>query len=140
MTKLKMGRHNAITAERFHQIKGALAEGMSADAVMTKYGVKHTTLRYIEISKNFYEYRLRTETLPAARKMPTVIAPSSGLAFEDFSYRKKRPSKRQLGQRARREEETTTRMLGPVVIIPMAAMAAIGMIGVGIMVIIWSGK
>lgn len=137
MTKLKMGRHNAITAERFHQIKGALAEGMSADAVMTKYEVKHTTLRYIEISKNFYEYRLRTETLPAARKMPTVIAPSSGLAFEDFSYRKKRPSKRQLEQQARREEEASTRMFGLVAIV---AMAVIGMIAVGIIVMIWSGK
>lgn len=137
MVKLKMGRHNAITAERFHQIKGALAEGMSADAVMAKYEVKSTTLRYIETSKDFYEYRLRTETLPAARKMPTVIAPSSGLAFEDFSYRKKRLSKRQLEQRDRREEEATTRMMSLVVIV---AMTAIGMLAMGIIVIIWSGK
>lgn len=86
--------HNPITAERFHTIKAALAEGMGEDEVMTKYEIKRTTLKYIKTSINFYEYRLRTETLPAARKMPTVIAPSSGLAFEDFSYKKKKAPKK----------------------------------------------
>lgn len=90
---IKMGRHNRITAERFHIIKAALAEGMSENAVMTKYEIKTTTLRYIQKSVNYYEYRLYTEMLPAARKMPKVVAPSSGLEFEDISYKKRKTNK-----------------------------------------------
>lgn len=90
---IKMGRYNRITAERFHVIKAALAEGMSDSAVMAKYEIKKTTLRYIQKSASFYEYRLFTEMLPAARKMPKVIAPSSGLEFEDISYKKKKVAK-----------------------------------------------
>lgn len=84
MTKLKMGMHNPITAERFKIIKAALAGGMDDDAVMRRYEIKKTTLRYIKKSVTFYEYRLYTETLPAARKMPTVYGAKSGLAFEDY--------------------------------------------------------
>lgn len=95
MTKLKMGIHNQIDAERFHLIRGAMADGMPDEQLMKKYEIKQTTLRYIRKSKTYYEYRLYTEALPAARKMGKVIAPSSGLAFEDYSPRKKRTLERE---------------------------------------------
>lgn len=88
MTKLKMGMHNRITLERFELIRSAITEGMSDQEIMRRYGIKHTTLQYIAKSETFYEYRLYTETLPAARKMPTVIMPSSGLALEDYEPKK----------------------------------------------------
>lgn len=93
VTKLKMGMYNRISPERFHLIKAAISEGMDDELVMRKYEIKRTTLRYIKRSINFYEYRMLTEVLPAARKMPKVIAPNSGLEFEDFSYRKKQNKK-----------------------------------------------
>lgn len=88
MAKLRMGRHNAISAERFHIIRGAIAEGMSDEQVMKKYDIKHTTLAYIQKSKTYYEYQLYTEKLPAAKKIGKVIAPSSGLTFEDYDMKK----------------------------------------------------
>lgn len=83
MVSIRMGAANRVTAERFHVIKGALAENLSDQTIMRKYGVKKTTLNYIKISKNFYEYRLRTEPLPGARKMPKIYN-SYGLAYEDY--------------------------------------------------------
>lgn len=90
MTKLKMGMHNRITPERFELIRSAIAGGMSDQEIMRRYEIKRTTLQYIAKSKTFYEYRLYTETLPAARKMPKVIMPSSGLALEDYESKKYR--------------------------------------------------
>lgn len=84
MTKIRMGRHNAVSAERFHLIRGAIGSGMSDQEVMRKYDIKRTTLNYIQKSKTYYEYQLYTEKLPAARKIGKVIAPKSGLAFEDI--------------------------------------------------------
>lgn len=41
----------------------------------------------------FGSKKVGKDGLPAARKMPKVIAPNSGLEFEDFSYRKKQNKK-----------------------------------------------
>lgn len=82
--KLRMGMHNAITAERFKIIKAAIAGGMTDAQVMSRYEIKRTTLKYIKKSVTYYEYRLYTEVLPAARKVPQVIEPNSGVAFEDY--------------------------------------------------------
>lgn len=87
---MKMGINNKITAERFHQIKGGLASGLSDDEVMRRFQIRKTTLRYIQLSKTFYEYRLRTEKCTRRRKMPVVYGPTSGIAFEDYwSLRRK---------------------------------------------------
>lgn len=134
MTKLKMGMHNPITAERFHIIKAALTEGISEDGVMAKYGIKRTTLKYIKTSINFYEYRLRTETLPAARKMPTVIAPSSGLAFEDFSYKKKKTPKKCCSMS---NDKMKDQAISAVVVITAFACVAIVALAA---LIVWSSK
>lgn len=82
--KLRMGMHNPITAERFKIIKAAIIGGMNDEAVMRRYGIKRTTLKYIQKSTTFYEYRLYTEVIPAARKMPKVVEPNSGVAYEDY--------------------------------------------------------
>lgn len=137
MTKLKMGMHNTITAERFHIIKAALAEGMGEEAVMAKYGIKKTTLKYIEKSNNFYEYHLRTETLPAARKMPKVIAPSSGLEFEDFSYKRPKQSKITAERRASREDESGARVVG---IVAILGIAIIGLVALYVLATLWNTK
>lgn len=139
MTKLKMGMHNAITKERFSLIKAALAEGMSEDAVMTKYEIKRTALKHIQKSTNFYEYRLYTEILPAARKLPTVIAPSSGLAFEDFSYRKRKTprTKEETERRSWQEDMYYNRMVGTIAI---SIIAIIGIVAIGALVTFWSNK
>ena len=134
MTKLKMGIHNRITSERFHTIKGALAGGMSDGEVMARYEIKKTTLRYIKSSTTFYEYRLRTETLPAARKISPVVMPSSGLALEDYGWRK---SKRRQEVQMRRDDDAATRMVG---IVSLTALIFITLI-VGVMIFkFWSGE
>lgn len=102
MTKLKMGMHNRITAERFHIIRGAVLGGMNDEEVMRRYEIRRTTLKYIKKSRTFYEYRIWTETLPAARKMPTVYGVKSGLAFED--YKPKRCEFKPLHKSAQAEE------------------------------------
>lgn len=84
--KLKMGMHNPVTKERFQVIKGALAGGMTREAVKKKYNIKDTTLRYIRRAETYYEYRLLTERLPRAKKMPKVYGEKSGLPFEDYGY------------------------------------------------------
>ncbi len=86
---MKMGVHNRITAERFHEIKGALAVGTSDDEVMRKFQIRKTTLRYIKLSQSFYEYRLRTEKCVKTGKPIIVYAPTSGIAFEDYRPRRK---------------------------------------------------
>lgn len=136
MTKIKMGKYNTVTPERFHLIKATLAEGMSDESVMEKYGIKRTTLRYIKKSTNFYEYRLLTEILPASRKMPKVVAPSSGLEFEDFSWKKK-SNKVRAEKCANREDETTARIVG---IIAIVAIVVIGIMGLGLLMSIWKIK
>lgn len=131
-TKLKMGMHNRITAERFHLIKAALADGMSEAAVMARYDIKRTTMRYIQKSVNYYEYRLYTETLPAARKMPKVIAPSSGLAFEDFSYRRHKKPKPPVAQPTW-QDEINAKSTSIVVI---TGIAILGIVALGVLAIL----
>lgn len=82
--KLRMGMHNRITAERFHVIKGAIADGMAGPAIEKKYNIKHTTLGYIRRAKTYYQYRLLTEGVPRAKKMPKVYGEKSGLIFEEY--------------------------------------------------------
>lgn len=137
MTKLKMGRHNCVSAERFHTIKAAMAEGLSDAAIMAKYDIKKTTLKYIKKSTNFYEYRLFTEILPAARKMPTVIAPSSGLAFEDFSYKKRKKDKVVAERRASREDEATNKM---VALVTIAVTWVIALVALDALASFWNQK
>lgn len=84
--RLRMGMHNCITAERFHIIKGAIADGMAGPAIEKKYNIKRTTLSYIRKARSYYEYQLLTERLPRAKKMPKVYGEKSGLPFEDYGY------------------------------------------------------
>lgn len=127
---IKMGMHNRISPERFHLIKAALAEGVGEQELMAKYDIKKTTLNYIKKSTNFYEYRLLTETLPAARKMPKVIAPSSGLEFEDFSYRKKKKDKTGFGRCPGCVNEAPNHLVG---IIATTGIIVIGLIALGLL-------
>lgn len=115
MTNLRMGSANRVTAERFHLIKGALAEHMPDEQVMSKYQIKKTTLQYIKKSKTFYEYRLRTEAIPSARRMPKVVEYSSGVAYEDYDYRKRLcKDKRDLERQMKRDDSHVLQMLGAV--------------------------
>lgn len=125
---IKMGMHNRISPERFHIIKASISEGMGDNTAMAKYGIKKTTLNYIKKSTNFYEYRLLTETLPAARKMPKVIAPSSGLEFEDFSYRKKKKDKTGFGRCPGCVNEAPNHLVGII--------AATGIIVIGLVALV----
>lgn len=134
---IKMGKYNAITPERFHLIKAALAEWVSDSEVMAKYEIKKTTLRYIKRSTSFYEYRLLTEALPAARKMPKVVAPSSGLEFEDFSYRKNKGDKAAAEKRASREDGATNKM---VALVAVEAIAIISLVALTALVYFWNQK
>lgn len=134
---MKMGMHNSITPERFHLIKAALAEGMSEETAMQKYDIKRTTLKYIKKSTSFYEYRLLTEYLPAARKMPKVVAPSSGLEFEDFSYRKNKGDKAAAEKRASREDGATNKM---VALVAVEAIAIISLVALAALVYFWNQK
>lgn len=129
-TKLKMGRHNPVTAERFKLIKAALAGGMSDEGVMRRYEIKRTTLSYIKRSVTFYEYRLLTETLPAARKMPTVVEPNSGVAYEDYSMARKRKS----ANGASKGNGDDPYILGVIVV----AVAALVVVGIVACVKIWA--
>lgn len=131
MTKLKMGINNALTAERFHLIKAAIAEGMGDEAVMAKYEIKTTTLKYIKISENFYEYRLRTEIIPAARKMPKVIAPSSGLEFEDFSIMDKQ---KKVKKRPTCEDDAKGCIAA---LVAMFGIMILGLMALSLLVVLW---
>lgn len=117
--KLRMGIHNRITAERFHTIKGAIANGMTGPAIEKKYDVKRTTLQYIRRAKTFYEYRLLTERLPRGKKMPTVYGEKTGLPFEDYGYtpiffsvKKVKPTQTELSNRLDQEAESSARGIG----------------------------
>lgn len=118
--KLRMGMHNPITAEHFKIIKTALAGGMSDDAVMQRYEIKKTTLGYIKKSATFYEYRLYTEMLPAARKMPKVVEPNSGVAYEDYGSITRRRS-----NELDREAERTAYAAGMWAVLTIAVLALI---------------
>lgn len=86
----KMGMHNRITAERYHAIKGAMALGESDEKIMRDYQIKHTTLRYIRNSNNYYEYRLKTDKCRMRGKMPKVILPVCGMELIDYPLRRRK--------------------------------------------------
>ncbi len=125
-TKLRMGMHNPITAERFKIIKAAILGGMSEEEVMRRYEIKRTTLKYIKRSMTFYEYRLWTETLPAARKMAPVIEPNSGVAFEDY-VRPKHSSKVEIPQS--NGSDSNIAKIAIVAIVGVVALVAFYLIG-----------
>lgn len=130
--KLKMGMHNPVTKERFQVIKGALAGGMTREAVKKKYNIKDTTLRYIRRAETYYEYRLLAERLPRPKKMPTVYGEKSGLPFEDYGYgpiffsvKKVKPTHKEVSNRLDREADVTARAVGLMMVGALIVVGAI---------------
>ena len=131
MGKLKMGISNRITLKRFNEIKSSI-DDLTDKQVMERYNIRTTTLKYIKKSKNFYEYRLLTETIPAARKMPTVIEPTSGVEYEDFSckgYRNKPPK---LERSMMRDDRHTANMFGTVLLVGLIVLGIVAIVVVAL--------
>lgn len=137
--KLRMGMHNRITAERFHVIKEAIADGMAGPTIEKKYNIKHTTLSYIRRAKTYYQYRLLTEGVPRVKKMPKVYGQKSGLPFEDygctpifFSIKKVKPTDEPNRSRSNSSEaeyaKTMLLLLGACIF----AVLALSLIAVGV--------
>lgn len=85
--KLRMGMHNRITHDRFQAIKDDLNNGLPVQKVAKRHSVSDSTVRKVRRSRNFNEYRIDAEALKNRRNQIVVIAPKSGLPFEDFGAR-----------------------------------------------------
>lgn len=81
---LRMGMHNRITCDRFQAIKDDLNNGLPTTKVAKRHSVSDSTVRKIKRSKNFKEYRIDAEALKNRQSQIVVVAPKSGLSFEDF--------------------------------------------------------
>lgn len=115
---LRMGMHNRITKERWEDIKNDCDKGLSTAKIAKQRSVSEGTVRKVRRNKTYHEYRLREVR---SRKEPMiVIAPTSGLPFEDygpkklfFSPKKVMPvADRTLSRRLDREAENTARAVG----------------------------
>lgn len=82
--KLRMGIHNRVTSDRFQAIKDDLNNGFPVAKVAKRHSVSDSTVRKVRRSKNFREYRISAEDLKNRRQSIVVVAPKSGLSFEDF--------------------------------------------------------
>ena len=122
MAKLKMGMHNRVTERRFYTIKGALNKGMGNAKAMAKFKVGDSTIRKIRRCKNFREYRLENHAKHVEIK---VVAPGSGLLFEDYPPKQLHPMSDQLD----REAELTARHFG-ICLLGIMVIAAISIIAI----------
>ncbi len=116
--KLRMGMHNRITKERWEAIKDDCDKGLPIAKIAKRHSVSEGTVRKVRRNMTYHEYRLREVR---SRKEPmVVIAPTSGLPFEDygpkklfFSPKKVMPvADRTLSRRLDREAENTARAVG----------------------------
>lgn len=80
--KLRMGMHNRVTKERWEAIKEDCDKGLPIAKIAKRHSVSEGTVRKVRRNRTYHEYRLKEVS---RRKEPmVVIAPTSGLPFEDF--------------------------------------------------------
>lgn len=80
----KMGMHHPVTLERFTTIKQALNKGMQNNKAAKEFGFSLSTIQRIRRSKDYHTYRIRADKQIRSRQAMVVIAPKSGLPYEDF--------------------------------------------------------
>lgn len=85
--KLRMGMHNRITRDRWQAIKDDLNNGLPVQKVAKRHSVSDSTVRKVRRSRSFNEYRIDAEALRNRRNNIVVVAPKSGIPFEDFGTR-----------------------------------------------------
>lgn len=122
MAKLKMGIHNRITERRFYAIKTALNKGMACAKAMATFRVSKSTINKVRRCKNYRDYKLENQAKHVEIK---VIAPKSGLMFEDYA-----PKSLHHTNALDREAENTAKaagicLIGMLVIFALAAIVAI---------------
>lgn len=143
--KLRMGMHNRVTKERWEAIKEDCDKGLPATKIAKRHSVSEGTVRKVRRNRTYHEYRLKEVN---HRKEPmVVIAPTSGLPFEDygpkklfFSPKKVKPTiDRSLSNRLDHEAENTARAVGAL-IIGIIGIVALALVIVFIFGIIKGGK
>lgn len=136
--KLRMGMRNRITKERWEAIKDDTDKDLPTAKIAKRHSVSEGTVRKVQRSKTFHEYRLRADDQVRSRNTPTVvIAPTSGLPFEDFgpkrlffSPKKVEPAiNNSLSERLDREAERSAKFLGVVLL-------GVGIIGVIVLALV----
>lgn len=119
--KLRMGMHNRITIDRWRAIKDDLNNNISTATIAKRHGVSESTVRKVRRSRNYHEYRVLNDK---RLKSPTVvIAPKSGLPYEDFgpkplffSPKMLKPKDRIISDQLDYKSENTARMFGIVML------------------------
>lgn len=116
--KLRMGMHNRITRDRWQAIKDDCNKGMPTTKIAKRHSVSDSTVRKVRRSRSFNEYRIDTEALKNRRNPIVVVAPKSGIPFEDFGARPIFSSKMlkvrglTMNDRLEREAEKSARTFG----------------------------
>lgn len=143
--KLRMGMHNRITKERLEAIKDDCNKGLPTTKIAKRHSVSEGTVRKVRRNRTYHEYRLREVR---NRKEPmAVIAPTSGLPFEDFglkriffSPKKVKPTvDRSLSSRLNREAENTARAVS-VLILGVVGVIVLALVIVFVISITKGGK
>lgn len=143
--KLRMGMHNRITKERWEAIKDDCNKGLPTTKIAKRHSVSEGTVRKVRRNRTYHEYRLievRNRKEPMA-----VIAPTSGLPFEDFgpkriffSPKKVKPTvDRSLSSRLNREAENTARAVS-VLILGVVGVIVLALVIVFVISITKGGK
>lgn len=110
--------HNRVTKERWEAIKDECDKMLPTAKIAKRHSVSEGTVRKVRRTRTYHEYKLKEVS---RRKEPmVVIAPTSGLPFEDFgkkplffSPKKVKPTiDRSLSNRMDREAENTARAVG----------------------------
>lgn len=130
--KLRMGMHNRITRDRWQAIKDDLNNGLPVSKVSKRHSVSDSTVRKVRRSRSFNEYRIDAEALKNRRNQIVVVAPKSGLPFEDFgarpifSSKMFKPKGPTMNDRLEREAEKSAKTFG------IVALGIVGLIVLGL--------
>lgn len=123
--KLRMGMHNRITHDRFQAIKDDLNNGLPVQKVAKRHSVSDSTVRKVRRSRNFNEYRIDAEALKNRRNQIVVIAPKSGLPFEDFGPTKSSRNSREVEESAKNFRIIALGIIG-IIVLGLIAILVVG--------------
>lgn len=139
--KLRMGMHNRVTIDRWQAIKDDLNAGIPVAKAAKRHSVSEGTVRKVRRSKNFHEYRIRAEELKKARHEIVVIAPKSGIPFEDFgpkpffSSKTLKPRNPVISNRLDRESDNAAKSVGLIFLLATVGLSIIGIVGLVVIMV-----
>lgn len=127
--KLKMGRNNRITEERFRKIKAETKLKTHDKEIMARFNIGRSTLSSIKRAKTYAEYLILTRRKTENHRPVIVLTSYCGLPFIDYPMTKEG---RKMEQNLERDGGSTVEVAKVVALIAIFAMIILGFIMIAI--------